>query len=114
MVSAPATDLALDAADVVLYPVPVIYAGDKVTFQLLPHVPESLRVGDVNAAIFVDGVQIVSGSLDRRNWNGQAEGIFEWAWDTTGLAGQHQIDIILDPGDTIQAGDVDATNKPPT
>ena len=106
-----ATDLALDAADVVLYPVPVIYAGDKVTFQLLPHVPESLRVGDVNVAIFVDGVQIVSGPLDRRNWNGQAEGIFEWAWDTTGLTGQHQIDIILDPGDTIQAGDVDATNN---
>ena len=106
-----ATDLALDAADVVLYPVPVIYAGDKVTFQLLPHVPESLRVGDVNAAIFVDGAQIASGTLDRRNWNGQAEGIFEWAWDTTGLAGEHQIDIVLDPGDTIQSGDEDTANN---
>ena len=106
-----ASDLALDAADVVFHPVPVIYAGDKVTFQLLPHVPESLRVGDVNAAIFVDGVQIVSGALDRRNWNGQAEGIYEWAWDTTGLAGQHQIEIILDPGDTIHDGDVDPANN---
>jgi hypothetical protein len=106
-----ATDLALDAADVVLYPVPVVYAGDKVTFQLLPHVPESLRVGDVTATILVGGVQVASGPLDRRNWNGQAEGIYEWAWNTTGLAGEHQIEVILDPADTIQAGDEDPTNN---
>ena len=106
-----ATDLALDAADIVLYPVPVVYAGDKVTFQLLPHVPSSLRVGDVNATILVDGVQVSSGPLDRRNWNGQAEGIYEWAWNTTGLAGEHQIEVVLDPTDTIQSGDEDPTNN---
>ncbi len=106
-----ATDLALDAADIVLYPVPVVYAGDKVTFQLLPHVPSSLRVGDVNATILVDGVQVSSGPLDRRNWNGQAEGIYEWAWNTTGLAGDHQIEVVLDPTDTIQSGDEDPTNN---
>ena len=106
-----ATDLALDAPDIVLYPVPVVYAGDKVTFQLLPHVPSSLRVGDVNATIFVDGVQVASGPLDRRNWNGQAEGIYEWAWNTTGLAGEHQIEVVLDPTDTIQAGDEDPSNN---
>jgi hypothetical protein len=108
---ATATDLAVDAADVVLYPVPVIYAGDKVTFQLLPHVPESLSVGDVNAAIYVDGAQIASGPLDRRNWNGQAEGIYEWAWDTAGLEGAHQIEIVLDPNDAVQAGDENPGNN---
>jgi len=106
-----AADLALDAADVVLYPVPVIYAGDKVTFQLLPHVPEGLNVSDVSAAIFVDGQQIAGGPLDRRNWNGQAEGIYEWAWDTTGLAGDHTIEVMLDPADSISAGDEDASNN---
>ena len=30
---------------------------------------------------------------------------------TTGLAGQHQIEIILDPGDTIHDGDVDPANN---
>ena len=90
---------------------PVVYAGDKVTFQLLPHVPSSLRVGDVNATILVDGVQVASGPLDRRNWNGQAEGIYEWAWNTTGLAGDHQIEVVLDPTDTIQSGDEDPTNN---
>ena len=106
-----ATDLALDAADIVLYPVPIVYAGDKVTFQLLPHVPETLNVNDVNAAIFVDGQQVAGGPLDRRNWNGQAEGVYEWAWDTTGLAGEHTIEIALDPSDAIQTGDEDATNN---
>ena len=106
-----AVDLALDAADVVLYPVPVIYAGDTVTFQLLPHVPDALSVGDVNASIYVDGVQIVGGPLDRRNWNGQAEGIYEWAWDTTGLEGEHQIEVVLDPDDAVQSGDENPGNN---
>ena len=108
---ATAIDLALDDADVVLYPVPVIYAGDKVTFQLLPHVPDALSVGDVTAAIYVDGAQIVGGPLDRRNWNGQAEGIYEWAWDTAGLEGQHQIEVVLDPNDAVQAGDENPGNN---
>lgn len=106
-----AGDLALDAADVVLYPVPIIYAGDKVTFQLLPHVPEGLNVSDVNAAIFINGQQITGGPLDRRNWNGQAEGVYEWAWDTTGLQGDHTVEVVLDPGDALQVGDEDATNN---
>ena len=106
-----AADLALDAADVVLYPVPVIYAGDKVTFQVLPHVPEAVNVSDVSVAISVDGQQVAGGPLDRRNWNGQAEGVYEWAWDTTGLAGEYTVEVALDPADAIQAGDEDATNN---
>ena len=106
-----AADLALDAADVVLYPVPVIYAGDKVTFQILPHVPETINVSDVSVAISVDGQQVAGGPLDRRNWNGQAEGVYEWAWDTTGLAGEYTVEVALDPADAIQAGDEDATNN---
>ncbi len=90
---------------------PVIYAGDKVTFQLLPHVPGGLNVNDVSVAIFVDGQQIAGGPLDRRNWNGQAEGVYEWAWDTTGLAGDHTLEVVLDPADAIQTGDEDATNN---
>ncbi len=106
-----AADLSLNYTDVILHPVPVIYAGDKVTFQLLPHVPESIEVRDVMAAILVDGVQVAGGPLDRRNWNGQAEGVYEWAWDTTGLSGDYQIEIILDPTDVIQVGDEDPSNN---
>ena len=108
---ATASDLALDLADVVLYPVPIIYAGDKVTFQLLPHVPEGINVNDVSAIILVDGAQVAAGPLDRRNWNGQAEGVFEWAWDTTGLSGDHQIEVALDATDALQAGDENPDNN---
>jgi len=106
-----AADLSLNHTDVVLYPVPVIYAGDKVTFQLLPRVPENIIVSDVNAVILVDGVQVAAGPLDRRNWNGQAEGVYEWAWDTAGLSGDYQIEVILDPFDAIQVGDEDPSNN---
>jgi hypothetical protein len=106
-----AADLSIDWSDVILHPVPVIYAGDSVTFQLLPHVPESINTGDVTAAIFVDGVQVAGGPLDRRNWNGQAEGVYEWAWDTTGLEGEYLIEVVLDPTDAIQAGDEDIANN---
>lgn len=106
-----AADLAINYTDLILHPVPKIYAGDKVTFQLLPHVPDNLHVNEVTAAILVDGVQVASGPLDRRNWNGQAEGVYEWAWDTTGLSGDYRIEVVLDPGDTIQAGDEDPSNN---
>lgn len=106
-----ATDLSLNPANVVLYPVPVIYAGDKVTFQLLPTVPQQINVADVNAIILVDGVPVASGPLDRRNWTGQAEGVYEWAWDTTGLSGDYQIEVVLDPTDAIQTGDEDPLNN---
>jgi hypothetical protein len=106
-----AVDLSIGWSDVILHPVPVIYAGDNVTFQLLPHVPESINTGDVTATIFVDGVQVAGGPLDRRNWNGQAEGIYEWAWDTTGLEGEYLIEVVLDPSDAIQVGDEDVANN---
>ena len=106
-----AVDLAINYTDLILHPVPKIYAGDKVTFQLLPHVPESIHVNEVTAAILVDGVQMAGGPLDRRNWNGQAEGVYEWAWDTTGLSGDYRIEVVLDPSDTIQIGDEDPSNN---
>lgn len=106
-----AADLSLNYTDLVLHPVPKIYAGDKVTFQILPYVPESLSVYDVTAAILVDGVQVAGGPLDRRNWNGQAEGVYEWAWDTTGLSGDYRVEVVLDPADAIQMGDEDPLNN---
>lgn len=106
-----AADLSLNYTDVILHPVPNIYAGDKVTFQLLPHVPDGIEVRDVTAAILVDGIQVAGGPLDRRNWNGQAEGVFEWAWDTTGLSGDYRIEVVLDPSDAIQGGDEDPLNN---
>jgi hypothetical protein len=103
--------LSINAPDVTLYPVPDIYSGDKVTFQVLPHVPKSIPVTDVVAVILVDGIEVARGPLDRRNWNGQAEGVYEWAWDTANLTGDYQVEVRLDPEDLIQAGDEDSLNN---
>ncbi len=65
----------------------------------------------VSATILVDGAAVVSGILDRRNWNGQAEGVFEWAWDTSGLTGDHEIRVLIDPENTIQMGDENPNNN---
>lgn len=104
-------DLSISAEGVVLHPSPTIYAGDKVTFQLLPFVPESIAVDSVLATIQVDGVPVASGPLERRNWNGQAEGVYEWAWDTTNLQGDHEVRVILDESDVLQLGDEDPANN---
>jgi hypothetical protein len=104
-------DLSIAVEGVVMHPVPTIYAGDKVTFQLLPFVPESIDVNAVMATILVDGVPVASGPLERRNWNGQAEGVYEWAWDTANQTGDHEIRVVLDEADTLQQGDENPDNN---
>lgn len=106
-----AADLALGPQNVVLYPVPTIYAGDKVTFQILPNVPASLDYNGVQIEIQIDGTPVAAGPVQRRNWNGQAEAVFEWAWDTANLTGDHEVRVVLDPQDTIQSGDEDPANN---
>ncbi len=104
-------DLSITAEGVVIHPVPIIYAGDKVTFQLLPFVPETIDVQSVTASILVDGVPVAGGPLERRNWNGQAEAVFEWAWDTANQTGDHEIRVVLDEADTLQQGDENPDNN---
>jgi len=111
LVTPPADDLSLSLDHVQLFPVPYLFSGDRVTFQILPHVPQGIAVNNVIVDIFVDDKNIVSESLDSRNWVGQAEGIYEWKWDTTGQPGEHKIRIILDSLDQIKEGDENEANN---
>lgn len=104
-------DLTLARTDIQLYPVPAIYDGDRVTFQLLPFVPESIPLQDVEVEIQVDGAVIYRDLLTQRNWAGQAQGIFEWVWDTAGQPGTHTITVTLDPADKLQNGDENSDNN---
>lgn len=104
-------DLSITVEDVVLHPGPSIYSGERVTFQVLPFVPEPIPVTDVGINIYVNGVELVNSFLQGRNWNGQASGIYQWAWNTDGTPGQHEIRVVLDAADRIVTGDEDPTNN---
>ena len=106
-----ATDLSVSTSGLFLYPVPEIFAGDRVTFQILATVPEAVIPDEVPVHIFVDSVELANGTLGWRNLAGEAVGLFEWAWDTTDQIGTHTVQVILDPNDVIQIGDEDPTNN---
>jgi len=104
-------DLSITAENVYLYPVPDIFEGDAVTFQVMAYVPETINPDDVTVHVLVDYEDVISGTLSRPNLAGNAVGLFEWAWDTTGVAGEHLVHVILDRQDTIQAGDENQDNN---
>jgi hypothetical protein len=104
-------DLSITADEVFLYPVPAIYAGDLVTFQVLAHVPDNVNSDEVTVHVLVDYQDVAEGTLSRPNLAGDAIGLFEWAWDTTGESGDHLIHVILDRYDDIQVGDEDRNNN---
>lgn len=104
-------DLALTRENIQLYPVPEIYAGDQVTFQIHPFVPDSVDVNAVTVSVYVDDEHIITDILSHRNWAGQAEGLYSWIWDSTDAIGSHTIRVEVDPHDMIQAGDEDTTNN---
>jgi len=104
-------DLNLSIEDIQLYPVSKIISGDRVTFQIQPYVPDEITVENVPVEIYVDGQLVSQDTLDWRNWEGNAQGIYEWVWDTNGLAGMHEIRVLLDGQDIIQDGDEDPTNN---
>ncbi|MEM7332609.1 MAG: hypothetical protein AAF490_10985 [Chloroflexota bacterium] len=105
------SDLSIDASQVFLYPTPIIYDGDRVTFQLLAHVPDTIRAENVQVQIWVNNELLVQDILGRRNLANNAVGLYEWVWDTTDKIGEHQVSILLDPNDSIQQGDENPANN---
>ncbi|VAW39267.1 hypothetical protein MNBD_CHLOROFLEXI01-3771, partial [hydrothermal vent metagenome] len=104
-------DLSLTNEGLFLYPVPEIYAGDRVTFQVLAHVPDNVDPRAVTVHVLVDYQDIAAGSLSSPNLAGDAVGLFEWVWDTTDETGEHLVHVILDRFDTIQTGDENSENN---
>lgn len=107
-------DIGITAEDIQLYPVSKIISGDIVTFQVQPDVPEEVAIENVTVDIYVDGQLVSADHLAWRNWDGKAQGFFEWVWDTSGLPGYHDIRVVLDGQDLIKEGDSDPTNNETT
>lgn len=104
-------DLSIAPADISLFPVPAIFAGDRASIQIEPNIPRGLAPNDVDVRILVDGAEIVAGSLNWRKLSGDTVGLYEWVWDTIDQAGPHTITAILDPQDLIQIGDENPNNN---
>ncbi|HSH01882.1 MAG TPA: hypothetical protein VLL52_05130 [Anaerolineae bacterium] len=107
----PTVDLSLSRDQVVVYPVPVVYAGDKISLQLRPTVPELVTPQGVGVEIFINGQLVTEGVLGWHHLAREAVGMFEWVWDTTGLDGDHIVEIRLDPDNLIEIGDENPNNN---
>lgn len=105
------TDLALAPEDIYLYPVPNIYAGDRVTFQIIPQVPENVLVENVSVHVIVDGQDVAAIQLGWGSLASRPQAIMEWGWQTGEVAGDHIIQIVLDRDDVIQQGDENPDNN---
>ncbi|MGD8585727.1 MAG: hypothetical protein PVJ75_10275 [Chloroflexota bacterium] len=104
-------DLAIEPGDILLLPVPAIYAGDLVTFHIAPNLPRELAPNDVQVRVLLDGEELLVGNVDYRKLSGDVVGLYQWAWDTTDQEGTHTITIELDPHDRIRINDENPDNN---
>ena len=104
-------DLALTADDVFVYPGPSVYSGDDVTFYILADVPDSIAPSNVEVGLEIQGMLTLTSALNGRNLAGEAVGLFAWAWETEGLAGDYTVTVTLDPRDKIAVGDENPDNN---
>ena len=104
-------DLSINSDDVLLLPVPVIYAGDLVTLHVSPNLPRGLAPNDVEVRVLVDGQELLTDHINYRKLAGDMVGLYQWAWDTTGQAGPHQITVEVDPADRLQINDENPDNN---
>ncbi len=104
-------DLALRPEDIILYPVPEIYAGDLVTIQVFPQVPEEIAAENVTVHFYVDGEEAASTKLHFGGLASRPQAIVEWVWQTDNVAGEHEVQVTLDQDDLIQVGDENPDNN---
>lgn len=107
-------DLALTADDVFVYPGPDVYSGDDVTFYVLAQVPDSVAPADVEVELHIEDMLTLTSALNGRNLAGEAVGLFAWAWETDGQAGEYAVTVTLDPDDNITVGDENPDNNTAT
>ncbi len=106
------SDLAIVPNRVHIYPAPQLVDGDVATFHFVVRVPGEVNPDHVVSRLVINGqVLQEKRGLPARNFGGEISGVFEWAWNTTGQTGVHQIELILDPDDLIQVGDENPDNN---
>ncbi|MCA9940143.1 MAG: hypothetical protein KC418_15990 [Anaerolineales bacterium] len=110
----PQPDLSLSAGGILIYPVAPVYGGERVTFEVLAHVPDLIAPRDVGVSIFVNEQLVVQDRLNGSNLGGDGVGLFPWVWTAPDVAGTYTVTVTLDPQDVIRVGDEDAGNNQAT
>ena len=107
------TDLYITAADVILYPVPDLYSGDLVTFDVTLHNLGQINPYDVHVGIYhqTPDRALGEGIVGYPAFDGVPRARVYWAWDTAGLEGEQSLLVWADPDDLIQEGDEDPENN---
>lgn len=90
----PPPDITLNPGNIFVYPVPIVYDGDRLTIQVMPTVPDTIVPESVSVHVLLNGEEMAVGTLANRNLAGQPLSLFEWV--TTVAAGSHEIRVILD------------------
>ncbi|UCG24281.1 MAG: hypothetical protein JSW55_19535 [Chloroflexota bacterium] len=104
-------DLSIDSDDVLLLPVPAVYAGDLATLQVSPNLPRGIAPNDVQVRVLLDGQELLTDHINYRKLSGDVVGLYQWVWDTTSQEGAHTITIEIDPADLIQINDENPDNN---
>lgn len=90
----PIPDPALLADQVYVYPQPLI-AGDQVTFDVVPVLPQG-NYEDVKVTITLPSGEMLTGQVNQQGFDQQQRVRFYWAWDTRGLSGSQIVTLTLD------------------
>jgi hypothetical protein len=104
-------DLSIDTDDVLLLPVPAVYAGDLVTLHVSPNLPRGIAPNDVQLRVLLDGQELLADHINYRKLSGDVVGLYQWVWDTTDQEGAHTITIEVDPADRILINDENPANN---
>ncbi len=109
------SDLYLSSEDIFFYPVPVLYSGDIVTFDITPRNLGNISPYSIGVQVArqTDGDEevVASGTVGRPTFDGIPRARLVWAWNTTGLEGEQHLTVRLDPDDQIQEGDENQGNN---
>ena len=105
-------DLSISAENVFVYPVPQLYTGDRVTFQVYANVPSGIDVNELFVDIYVGGNLVVNNVNmgGYRNLNGDPIGLYQWVWQPT-IAQDYAVRVHVDPDNRITIGDENPDNN---
>jgi len=101
----PVVELAVSSNGILVYPTGPLLEGDLVSLQIAPQIPAEVAAENVEVQVLIDGLEMGVIPVTANDLAQHPTARFEWFWDTSGLSGEHVLEIVIDPADSIQRGD---------